>query len=503
MSYTLEKSYSGPVSAHQGDNGQYGVQFLLIRAVWLLSWTVALLLLMSLGLLLYSSWRYVERIDPIERHLQYLAQVDTVEENLRHALIQLLESDAGTLDPQARRELPQQLGRLRQATANLVTTSPDKLAYAREQLSQFDRLNRFHLDDALRAVREVGNDELTAHQSMVRAFAVEAGRAQRIAVGLAAALLLVSLLLWLNARQRIIAPLKNLGHLMTSLARRDYTSAPVDDADPMLRPLLENYNRLVQRLHKLERAQQQRQESLTDAVRSASHLMMQQQHRLAQAERLGAVGEVAAGVAHELRNPLTSVQMALENLRRDMQDPDLIERADLIMNEVKRATRQLNQLLDQARQSPEKAQPTNIASELEDLITLASYQLYEHISVRYRAEEELVCTLPQARFRQVLLNLILNSGQILGRNAGEISVFARREEDRLVVTVTDTGPGFPAEIIAAGVQAFRSWRVGGTGLGLVMVRRFASDLGGELFLSNRDGGGACVTLSLPCVDCDA
>jgi signal transduction histidine kinase len=68
----------------------------------------------------------------------------------------------------------------------------------------------------------------------------------------------------------------------------------------------------------------------------------------------------------------------------------------------------------------------------------------------------------------------------------------------LEISVADSGPGFPPQILEAGAQPFRSWRVGGTGLGLVMVRRFASDLGGELLLSNRDAGGACVTLRLPC-----
>ncbi len=502
MSFTLEKCYSALVNEHNGEGGQYGVQYLLIRAVWLLSWTVALLLVMSLGLMLYSSWRYVERIEPIAQHLQYLAEVDAVESELRAGLVRFLESDTGYVATNSLSKLPGELLKLQASPGNLVARSPKRIDFARQQLGQFTGDNRSRLDEALAAVRKVANSELTAHQSMVGAFAEEAERAQRIAIGLAATLLLLSLLLWLKTRQLIVAPLKNLGNLMTSLARRDYTSAAVDEADPMLRPLLDNYNRLVQRLHKLERAQQQRQETLTDAVRSASYLMMQQQHRLAQAERLGAVGEVAAGVAHELRNPLTSVQMALDNLRRDMREPELVERADLIMNEVKRATRQLNQLLDQARQSPEKSLPTDIATELDELVTLASYQLYEHISVRYRAEGDLICTLPQGRLRQVLLNLILNAGQVLGEAAGEISIHARRNGDTLEVVVADTGPGFPAEILEAGVQAFRSWRAGGTGLGLVMVRRFVSDLGGELVLSNREGGGACVSLSLPCAHAD-
>ena len=266
----------------------------------------------------------------------------------------------------------------------------------------------------------------------------------------------------------------------------------------MLYPMIERYNRMAQRLRKLEQVQQQRQATLTQEVRNATHMLLQQQRRLAQAERLGAVGEVAAGVAHELRNPLTSVLMALENLRHDTHEPDMCERVDMISDEVKRVTRLLNQLLDQARQRPEVPVMLDLGEELEDLVSLAVYQLHEGISVHFKARERLVCLLPRSALWQALLNLILNAAHILGDKGGDILLEARRSDEVLEISVTDTGPGFPPAMLEAGVQPFRSWRAGGTGLGLVMVRRFASDLGGELKLSNREQGGACVTLRLPC-----
>ncbi len=488
------------VANNESKSRRYGIQFLMKCAVWLLSGTVALLFMMSLGLLLYSSWRYVERIDPIERHLDYLSQIELVEVGLSTVLLELLESETGTIEPDDFNELRAQLEQLQISKASLVTASPAIIGNALEQFNEFDGQDRFPVEQALYGMRQAMHREFMAHRSMLHSFAEKAERAQRIALALAATLLLVSILLWLMAQRRIIEPLKNLGYLMTLLARRDYnyTTALVATADPIVRPLLDNYNHMVQRLYKLEQAQQQRQDSLTDVVRGATHVMLQQQRRLAQAERLGAVGEVAASVAHELRNPLTSVQMALDNLRQDIAEPELVERIDLILTEVKRATRQLNQLLNDARQIPEKSQQVAIATELEELITLASYQLHENISVRYKTEEDLNCQLPKGRFRQVLLNLILNAGQVLGSKPGEITVVAQSRQDKLEVTVADTGPGFPEDILAAGVQAFSSWRIGGTGLGLVMVRRFAHDLDGELTLKNNATSGACVTLILPC-----
>jgi nitrogen fixation/metabolism regulation signal transduction histidine kinase len=72
----------------------------------------------------------------------------------------------------------------------------------------------------------------------------------------------------------------------------------------------------------------------------------------------------------------------------------------------------------------------------------------------------------------------------------------------LEITVKDSGPGFSQAMLETGIQPFCSWRAGGTGLGLVMVRRFTADLGGELRLSNRNEGGACVTLRLPYKEAD-
>lgn len=71
-------------------------------------------------------------------------------------------------------------------------------------------------------------------------------------------------------------------------------------------------------------------------------------------------------------------------------------------------------------------------------------------------------------------------------------------EGSFVLTVEDDGPGFPQQLLVTGAQPFGSWRTGGTGLGLVMVRRFVNDLGGTMRIENHNRGGAKVTLFLPC-----
>ena len=105
--------------------------------------------------------------------------------------------------------------------------------------------------------------------------------------------------------------------------------------------------------------------------------------------------------------------------------------------------------------------------------------------------------MPQDRLRQALLNLVLNAANVLDERGGTITVAATREASQLRITVSDDGPGFPAELLQNGIRPFFSTRERGTGLGLPMVRRFARDLGGDVSLGTRQPHGACVALVLP------
>jgi signal transduction histidine kinase len=104
--------------------------------------------------------------------------------------------------------------------------------------------------------------------------------------------------------------------------------------------------------------------------------------------------------------------------------------------------------------------------------------------------------------RQALLNLLLNAIQVL-EGEGQVRLAAWGDGDQLLLCVEDEGPGFPEQMLRAGVRPFATGRPGGTGLGLAMVRRFARDNDGELELANREPYGARVILRLPCPTADA
>lgn len=474
------------------------VQFLLTRSVWWLSGIALLVIFLSQGFVVYSAWDSAARTRPIQQHMDYLRKLELADFDLRSKLVELLDSKNGYISPH---EIEGQADQIRDLIAlqdNLVETTTVSLDYALNQLAKFDGREQVSMRNALSAMRSAMNQELLAHQTSITTLASDAEEKIGAAVVLAAGFLAIALMLWVMARQRILLPLHKLTDQMTRLMRRDYTELEIEDADPMLSEIIKNYNDMASRLKKLESLQKQRQEVLATEVRNTSHMLLQQQQRLSRAERLGAVGEMAAGIAHELRNPLTGVQMALDNMRWDLENAELVERVDLIANEVRRVNQQLKHLLDQARQQPELPVMVNIGEELEMLASLVTYQLPDSISIESEVDQEVDCRLPRNKLRQVLLNLILNAGQAIGDNPGQIRVQAVKTAETLEIRVQDNGPGFSVALLESGIQPFHSGRADGTGLGLVMVRRTIRDLGGEIDLANRDEGGACVTLTIPC-----
>ena len=267
--------------------------------------------------------------------------------------------------------------------------------------------------------------------------------------------------------------------------------------DAALIPLFENYNALVKRLAGLEAERKVRAETLESEVRAGSRALLEQHRVLADAERMAAVGETAAGLAHELRNPLAGILAGLENLRREVDDAPLARRTDLLHQEAERMVRLLNEYLEGSRHAPEPVVMTDMGGLVRDLLSLMRYQASPSATLTEAVEEDLECLIPPGRIRQSLLNLVGNSLQALGTSPGIVTVLAGREDDALRLEVRDDGPGFPENLLAVAGQPFRTGRDLGTGLGLATVRRTAIDLGGSMTIRNPEPRGASVVLNLP------
>ncbi|MBW2666829.1 MAG: HAMP domain-containing histidine kinase, partial [Deltaproteobacteria bacterium] len=253
---------------------------------------------------------------------------------------------------------------------------------------------------------------------------------------------------------------------------------------------------LAARTDALERSNR----DLEAAVQTAEHAadaLLEQHATLARTDRMAAVGELAGGLAHEIRNPLAGIRMSLQNLHTESEDEAVRERIEAPIAELDRLARLLNRYLSPLRHEPEPLAEVAVRDLVDELCSLLRYRLPENIRLDVKVSEDIEWMLPKDRIRQSLLNLVLNAIQAIGEASGTISITADRQGGRLDLCVEDDGPGFPDTVLEGPVQRFQSHTEEGTGLGLAMVRRVAEDLGGRLVLERRTPRGARVRIELP------
>jgi PAS domain S-box-containing protein len=228
---------------------------------------------------------------------------------------------------------------------------------------------------------------------------------------------------------------------------------------------------------------------------------------LSRAQRASAWGEVARRIAHEIKNPLTPIQLSAERLRRKYLDRlgaegEALDRATAtIIQQVESLRDMVNAFSEYARQPGTRPEP-------QDLNTLVSQAaaLYREREGGARIEPELAPDLPPARvdaprFTQVLGNLIQNAQAALEdrsepRRIG-IRTGASRDGASVFVEITDSGPGFPPELLDRIFDPYVTTKSHGSGLGLAIVRKIVEEHGGRIEAENPPEGGARVRLELP------
>jgi signal transduction histidine kinase len=227
--------------------------------------------------------------------------------------------------------------------------------------------------------------------------------------------------------------------------------------------------------------------------------LQEQGRHLHRAEQLAAVGRLAAGVAHEVRNPLTGIKVLVEAALQPTNPSPLNEEdLKLIGNEIVRMERTVQELLDYARTPPPDRRPHDVREIVVEAVA----------AVRSRAEQKRIATpaqLPAAavtaevdRDQMVSLftNLLLNAIEA-SEPGGEVVIRAADDGGKLVVEVADRGPGIDPAMESRLFTPFATSKPTGTGLGLSVARRIAQDHGGTLTAENRPEGGAKMTLTIP------
>ena len=253
----------------------------------------------------------------------------------------------------------------------------------------------------------------------------------------------------------------------------------------------------------------------TGAAAEVGHVMIlrdiTESRRTAQqtieSERLNALTLLAAGVAHEIGNPLNSLHIHLQLMERGVQKLDdgakaeLQQSIDVARSEVNRLDSIVTQFLRAIRPSRPQLRPENISTIVEEAVRFFAPEIQDRDIV---VEQELRSDLPlleldHDQMKQAFYNVIKNSLEAMKRR-GTLRIRTDRDDTHVLITFVDTGGGMSAENLSRVFEPYFTTKPSGTGLGLVIVRRIVREHGGELSIESGKDKGLSLTIRLPYID---
>ncbi len=222
-------------------------------------------------------------------------------------------------------------------------------------------------------------------------------------------------------------------------------------------------------------------------------------------ERLQTMGDLAAGVAHDIRNPLSAISMIVGRLGFDYAPTDAKEREEFlgytkdIKDEIERLNNLVSDFLQLAQPNSQEAVPCQVGGLLEELQRLLDKEASDQgVSIELDVQEDLAETLwNPVEGKSAFLNVAMNAIQAMQSNGGSLAIQARSDDHWIVVSFKDNGPGIAREDCEQVMLPYVTRRPGGTGLGLAIARRVAERYGGRLELTSQIAVGTEVRFMLP------
>lgn len=238
-------------------------------------------------------------------------------------------------------------------------------------------------------------------------------------------------------------------------------------------------------------------DSYSDQVRQVEREAVEE--KLTRAEHLAQIGQLAASLAHEIKNPLAGISGAIQIIRDDM-DPEDIHHPILseILGQIGRLDATVKDLLQYARPSPPKAAKVPLDAVAKRVMTVLQEEPALH-GVRLHldaASPDTTVMADEGQLEQLLLNLIINAAHASEEN-GRVTIRVERDTDRIHLRVLDRGRGMSEEVKARAFEPFFTTKAKGTGLGLTICKRIAEANNGTISLISQLGRGTTVTVSFP------
>jgi len=217
--------------------------------------------------------------------------------------------------------------------------------------------------------------------------------------------------------------------------------------------------------------------------------------RLAAAERRASLGHLASGIAHEIRNPLNTISLGVDYLRRQFSPEDPVRNrefartAESLRGEIARLNGLISDFLSYGKPTAIRRENLDVRDLLRAIVEEIDREAQPR-GVRVTLDPGPACSIPADKglLKSAFFNVALNAVQLMGPG-GEVRISLHEGAGGCRVDFDDDGPGIPAENLAKIFEPYFSTRDGGVGLGLAMTRKIVMDHGGEIFAANRSGGG--------------
>ncbi|MFL5329927.1 MAG: sensor histidine kinase [Gemmataceae bacterium] len=239
---------------------------------------------------------------------------------------------------------------------------------------------------------------------------------------------------------------------------------------------------------------------VTRQIEEVVKKLQQREHEILRAEQLAAVGQLAAGVAHEIRNPLTSIKLLVEMAREEAEAGHRsTDDLRIIEDEIRRMERSLNSFLAFARPPRPEKSPQQLAELIDQTLSLVQGRAArQRVFLDFhRPPRSIVVEADGGQLQQVLVNLALNSLEAM-RDGGRLTIDLKTPVNGAVeLQINDTGPGIAPEMRPRLFEPFASDKETGLGLGLVISKRILEDHGGSIHLAEHNGSGASFVVKLP------
>jgi len=320
--------------------------------------------------------------------------------------------------------------------------------------------------------------------------------------GIAVLCVVILLIILSVITSTIINPLRKLVVATNKIAKGDLSHRVSVNLKDEIGQLASSFNQMTEDLNIANQKLIRWGKTLERQVEERTKKLKEMQDSLIQSEKLASLGKMAAGIAHEINNPLTSILINSHLLLEKAHDPFIKESLDLITDETSRCSIIVKGLLEFSRQSPPKKVPADINRLITDTSALLENQLkFQNIEVIKKLDSNLPhIKIDTSKIKQVIWNLLINAAEAIP-DKGKITLITSYSEDNksVVIEITDTGKGIPQKHINKLFDPFFTTKESGSGLGLAVSYGIIQQHQGRIKAYSKLGQGTTFIVVLPII----